>query len=109
MDITIDGQTIKLTPAQAAQFKKAVLKETEVPAPMPCGNFRLSCKKAGKAAQFPLVIATRKCYPTPDGWGAGDDACGGDYSLAELKGFIINLKTYAAKIWSTAPALLKNV
>jgi len=105
MEIKIDGQTIVLTSAQTAQFKKAVLKETSVPDPQSCGNYTLHCKKA--KGNYPFVMSTS--VPAPINWGIGEKRYGKDFSLQELKTFIQNLKKYAAQIWTTAEKELKNV
>ena len=107
MDITIDGQTIRLTPLQAEQFKKAVLKETETPLPLMLGGLKLSCKKTGKSSSYPFVLSSSA--KVQEDWGVGLNQQGKDFSLAELKTFIQQLKVYAAKIWPTAPQVLKNV
>ena len=108
MNIIIDGQTIVLTPAQAKQFRDAVLKETSVaPEPKNCGNITLSCKKAGKATTYPLMITSS--FVVPAEWGRPIGSTGKDFSLAELKTFIKSVKEYAAQIWTTAGKELKNV
>ena len=105
MEIKIDGQTIVLSPAQAEQFKKAVLKETSVPASKQCGNLTLHCKKP--KGTYPFIISTSALVPPT--WGIGERKYGKDFSLCELKTFIKNVKAYAALIWTTAEKELKNV
>ena len=107
IELKIDGEVIVLTPQQTEQLKRAVVKETSMPAPKTCGNLTLSCKTTGKKASYPLMI-TSSCR-TPASWGGPVGSYGKDFSLIELKGFIRNLKLYAAQIWSTATTELKNV
>lgn len=106
IELRIDGEVIVLTSSQTAQLKRAVEKETFVPAPKCCGNMTMSCK-GDKRGTYPLVLSfTAK---VPCNWGVGNVSYGGDYSLGEIKGFIKQLKTYAAQIWATAEKELKNV
>ena len=107
MEIKIDGQTIVLTPVQAEQFKKAVLKETALPGPRHCGNTVLHCKNTGRNGSYPLVMISS--HKVPCEWGCGNISYGRDFSLTELKGFIKDIKAYAAKIWTTAEKELENV
>jgi len=107
IELKIDGEVIVLTSSQTAQLKRAVEKETSVPAPKMCGNLTLSCKQAGKQTTYPFVISSSYVVPSP--WGRSTGSCGKDFSLVELKGFIKQLKIYAAQIWATAEKELKNV
>ena len=102
----IDGEVIVLTSSQTAQLKRAVEKETSVPPMKYSGNMRMSCK-GGKKGSYPLVLSTLTKVPCD--WNAGNGLYGGDYALTELKGFIKQLKAYAAQIWTTAEKELKNV
>jgi len=107
IELKIDGEVIVLTPQQTEQLKRAVVKETSVPAVKSCGNISLYCKKAGIKGSYPLVIASS--YKVPCTWGIGNILQGRDFSLTELKTFIKDIKAYAAQIWATAEKELKNV
>ena len=107
IELRIDGEVIVLTSQQTAQLKRAVVKETSTLVPKYCGNIVLHCKKTGTKGSYPLVVATTAKIPCE--WGVGNTSYGKDFSLTELKGFIIDLKAYAAQIWTTAEKELKNV
>ena len=107
IELRIDGEVIVLTPQQTAQLKRAVEKETSVPPLKSCGNVSLQCKSAGKNSSYPFVISST--YILPSVWGVRVGSTGRDFSLVELKGFIKDIKTYAAQIWVTAEKELKNV
>lgn len=107
IELKIDGEIIVLTSQQTAQLKRAVEKETSVPTPKTCGNITLSCKLAGKNSSYPFVISATYILPTV--WGTKPGSTGRDFTLEELKGFIKDIKAYAAQIWVTAEKELKNV
>jgi hypothetical protein len=107
MEIKIDGQVIKLTSAQAQQFRKAILAETDVPAPKMIGTMTLCCKP--NPTSYPLILASNN---PASGFGVArltTNHKGRDFNLTELQTFIKELKLYAAKIWPTAEKTLKNV
>lgn len=106
IELKIDGEVIVLTSSQTAQLKRAVVKETSVPAPKAYGVFTICCKDGGKKSSYPLVL--RSNFRISTAWNVGD-GYGRDFNLFELKGFIRELKLYAAQIWTTAEEELKNV
>ena len=106
IELKIDGEVIVLTSQQTEQLKRAVVKETSSPKPLSIGGIKMSCKD-GKKGTYPLVLSSSSKAPCD--WNAGNSSYGGDFSLAELKGFIRQLKIFAAQIWATAEKQLKNV
>lgn len=106
IELKIDGEVIVLTSSQTAQLKRAVEKETSVPPHKIVGGIKMSCKD-GKKGSYPLVLSSTAKVPCD--WNAGNNSYGGDFSLTELKGFIKQLKMFAAQIWTTAEKELKNV
>jgi hypothetical protein len=106
IELRIDGEVIVLTSQQTAQLKRAVEKETSAPEKLHAGSNILLCCKETKGT-YPLVISSSTAIPSE--YGVATGKYGGDFSLYELKGFIKNLKAYAAQIWTTAEKELKNV
>ena len=121
IEIKIDGETLKfkLTATQKAQLKRATTKVTAVDnTPIPhFGVFTLACKTPRlEEDSYPMVVfhgsklsTTLKLkgftgHTTNPGYYNGRD-----FNLPELKTFIRDLKTYAAKIWDTAEEELKSV
>jgi len=107
IELKIDGEVIVLTSSQTAQLKRAVEKETSVPAPKMHGNMTFSCKPAGKNGSYPFVISSTHVLSATAGVSSG--ARGYDFGLIDLKSFIRELKKYAAQIWTTAEKELKNI
>ena len=107
MEIKIDGQVIKLSTAQAQQFKKAVMKE--VPDPIHpthklCGNgITLYCKPI--KGSYPLVMTqSAQSFRTLKSFGLtvpeqAYPIIGRDYNKAEFQNYVRLIKTFAKKIW----------
>ena len=107
IELKIDGEVIVLTSQQTEQLKRAVIKETSVPAPKLFGSLSISCKPGGKSDSYPFVISS--VCKTGSAWGCKANSYGWDMSLTDVKTFIREIKAYAAKIWPTAPQVLGNV
>ena len=108
MDIKIDGQTIKLTPEQAQQFKKAINKEVpdkvKVPISKNTGGFTLYHKAKPYALLMtrpPSSFVTLKHYPKLKDIQQNTLLFGRDFNQTEFQTFVKELKEYAKKIWPT--------
>ena len=96
MKITIDGQTITLTPSQAQQFRTAILKETGVPKPKHAA-MSLYCKpQVGNT--YPMVIGLNGTLLSQYGI-TNTSATGRDFSKTEIVKFVKDIKAYAKLIW----------
>lgn len=109
IELKIDGEVIVLTSQQTEQLARAIKKETSVPAPKLYGSFTFCCKEAGKKTAYPFVLKSSAQAPSSCNVGSVGTGYGRDFSLLELKGFIKELKLYAAQIWTTAEKELKSV
>jgi len=99
IELKIDGEVIKLTSQQTAQLKRAVEKETKVPAPKAYGNMVMSCKTV--KSTYPFVLSSSAALPSSAKLKACDftNHRGRDFSQTELKSFIAELRAYAKTIW----------
>ena len=105
IELKIDGEVIVLTSQQTAQLKRAVEKETSVPAPKSNGNMTMSCKTGGIKTSYPFVLSSSCLLPSgakPTTSLTTDSSHKGrDFNQAELKRFITALRVYAKIIWPT--------
>ena len=103
IELKIDGEVIVLTSQQTAQLKRAVEKETSIPAPKSNGNMIMSCKTGGIKTSYPFVLSSSCVLPPGSepttSLTSNSSHRGRDFNQTELKRFITILKTYAKTIW----------